>query len=528
MIKPKKKRNKINLFEDNCIPDIQQDFKLLYKNPSGVAIRKSTKPCRHQGDYDKNFIQNTFCEERDGEFLKKNLDIGDSTPKNIKQQLIALIKENWCCFHPEGVKVPIRDYEVIIDTGASKPFACKNQRYGMHESVVMQKAIDSLLFNNQIRVSTKGRWLSRGTLAAKPHQEHIMSIDDFIWRFCVNYMMVNMKTRVIAYPIPRCDDAVKMETGNAKFCILLDACTGYHQLKMENQSALKTAFAGPFGRKYFYKVLPYGLVNGPTTYVIFIYDMREHWNALAKEYNVNIGQDNNTRIILDDTYMFIMIHRDGLSYLKAILEISKRYNITWKLKKCSFFPDRVEFVGHDRRPIGNSPAKSKTPLLKNWPKPTIVRDILRFIGFTLFYHKYMPFYEFCIVNLRKMTSLPLEDKPADDNFPDSAKKEMEDIKTSILSDPILKRTSSTKRIYIRTDFSSLGFGFVALQPGDNKESIEAVEREISGGQCEFELKKKGPRLFPCAFGSKKIAGYQRHVHVRSFVMYHHLLITFFN
>ena len=392
----------------------------------------------------------------------------------------------------------------------------------------MQKAIDGLLFNDQIGVTTKGRWLSRGTLAAKPHQEHIMSINDFIWRFCVNYMMVNMKTRVIAYPIPRCNNAVKMETGNAKFCILLDACTGYHQLKMENQSALKTAFAGPFGRKYFYKVLPYGLVNGPTTYVIFIYDMREHWNALAKEYNVNIGQDNNTRIILDDTYMFIMIHRDGLSYLKAILEISKRYNITWKLKKCSFFPDRVEFVGHDRRPIGNSPAKSKTPLLKNWPKPTIVRDILRFIGFTLFYHKYMPFYEFCIVNLRKMTSLPLEDKPADDNFPDSAKKEMEDIKTSILSDPILKRTSSTKRIYIRTDFSSLGFGFVALQPGDNKESIEAVEREISGGQCEFELKKKGPRLFPCAFGSKKIAGYQRHVHVRSFVMYHHLLITFFN
>ena len=132
MIKPKKKRNIINLFEDNYIPDIHQDFKLLYENPSGVAIRKSTKPCRQQGDYDKNFIQNTFCEKRDGEFLKKNLDIGDSTPKNIKQQLIALIKENWCCFHPEGVKVPIRDYEVIIDTGTSKPFACKNQRYGMH------------------------------------------------------------------------------------------------------------------------------------------------------------------------------------------------------------------------------------------------------------------------------------------------------------------------------------------------------------------------------------------------------------
>ena len=96
----------------------------------------------------------------------------------------------------------------------------------MHESVIMQKACNVLLFNNQIGITTKGRWLSRDTLAAKPHQEHIISIDDFIWRFCVNYMMVNQKTQIIAYPIPRCDDAVKMETGNVKLCILLDACTG--------------------------------------------------------------------------------------------------------------------------------------------------------------------------------------------------------------------------------------------------------------------------------------------------------------
>ena len=193
--------------------------------------------------------------------------------------------------------------------------------------------------------------------------------------------------------------------------------------KMEETSALKTPFAGSFGRKYFYKVLPYGLVNGSTIYVIFIYDIREHWNALAKEYNVKIGKDNNTRIIIDDTFMFITTHCDGLLYLKAIFEISKRYNVTLKLKKCSFSPDRVEFVGHDRKPIGNSPAKSKTPLLKNWSKQKIVRDISRFIGFTLFYHEYMSFYEFRIINLRKMTSLPSEDKLTDENFPESAKKE---------------------------------------------------------------------------------------------------------
>ena len=160
-----------------------------------------------------------------------------------------------------------------------------------------------------------------------------------------------------------CDDAVKLETGRARLCIMLDAHTGYHQLKMEAKSAEKTGFAGPYGRKYFYKVMPFGIVNGPTYYVIFAFDMKDHWNNLAREYNIKIGPNNNTRIIIDDTYMFIQTYLDGIGYLRAILEISKRYNVSWKLKKCSFFPERVEFVGHDKRADGNSPAASKIPLL---------------------------------------------------------------------------------------------------------------------------------------------------------------------
>ena len=118
--------------------------------------------------------------------------------------------------------------------------------------------------------------------------------------------MLNQRSKVITFPIPRCDDAFKMETRCTRICILLDACTGYHQLQMEKTYALKTAFAGPFGRKYYYKVMPFGLVNGTTIYVIFIHDMCEYWNKLAEEYNVKIGEDNNTKIIIDDTFMHII------------------------------------------------------------------------------------------------------------------------------------------------------------------------------------------------------------------------------
>ena len=224
--------------------------------------------------------------------------------------------------------IPIRDYQVVIDTGDHAPVATKNYRYGMHESPIMQKAIDALLSNDQIGTTTIGRWLSRAVLAEKPHQEQIIDINEFIWWFCINYIPLNQRTLITAYPIPRCDDAVKLETGNAKLCILLDACTGYHQLPMEEKSAEKTAFAGPFGRKYYYKVMPFGVVNGPIIFIIFIFDMRGDWNILAEEYNVKIGANNNTRIIIDDTFMFVETYINGNLYLRAVLEISKRYNLT--------------------------------------------------------------------------------------------------------------------------------------------------------------------------------------------------------
>ena len=107
---------------------------------------------------------------------------------------------------------------------------------------------------------------------------------------------------------------------------------------------------------------------------------------------------------------------------------------------------------------------------------------------------------------------PLSDTLTDKDLNEKAKYQINDIKKALLADPLLRRADANKRIYLRTDFSSFGFGFVILQPANDKVSQDAMIREEAGGVCEFDMKKKGPRLLPCAFGSKKIAGYQKHVH----------------
>jgi hypothetical protein len=66
----------------------------------------------------------------------------------------------------------------------------------------MCKAITALEKVGHIHQITEGRWLFKALLAPKPHQEHVQNIDDFVWRFCVNYIPLNSVTRTIAYPIP--------------------------------------------------------------------------------------------------------------------------------------------------------------------------------------------------------------------------------------------------------------------------------------------------------------------------------------
>ncbi len=95
-----------------------------------------------------------------------------------------------------------------------------------------------------IRQIHDSQWLFKALLAAKVHQEHISNIEDFVWRFCVNYIPLNQVTRQVAYPIPCCDCAVNLAFGIALFFWLFNAPAGYHQLAVYPESQEKFGSKG--------------------------------------------------------------------------------------------------------------------------------------------------------------------------------------------------------------------------------------------------------------------------------------------
>ena len=139
--------------------------------------------------------------------LDKGMRIGKTISLTTTRAIWSLIVKYWDCFCAEGAKCKILDYEFGIDTGVSRPICCRKPAYGPHKGPVIMDQIESLLDNDWTR-KCGGPWGSQIVSAAKPHQDHIDNIKNFVRRICVSYRSLNKITKIYEYPVPRCDMAV--------------------------------------------------------------------------------------------------------------------------------------------------------------------------------------------------------------------------------------------------------------------------------------------------------------------------------
>jgi hypothetical protein len=256
------------------------DYDSTFQRQTGNSLRKSKSAALALIPPNPAFNY-TYSDANDKKELDTNLRLPTHLTQDIINEITSFVKEFWDVFRDDGVKIPVRGYEMVIDTGKHKPVACRQPHYGLHETPIMQKTLIKLLLMGFIKPDKYSPWGARITLAPKPHQEGCTEMEKFVWRFCINYIHLNMITRPAEYPIPRCDDAVMYGFGAATCYILLDAAAGYHQVQLSESSMAKTAFFAPHGRKYCWTVMPFGLKNAPPVYVAMMHDLKELWTELA-------------------------------------------------------------------------------------------------------------------------------------------------------------------------------------------------------------------------------------------------------
>jgi hypothetical protein len=198
---------------------------------------------------------------------------------------------------------------------------------------------------------------------------------DGTWRLCIDYRALNKITVRNRYPIPRIDELLAQLTGG-KYFSKIDLKSSYHQVQIEQTDVWKIAFKSKEGL-FEWLVMPFSLTNAPGTFMKMMDDiLRPFTNTFVVVYQ-------------DDILIYSKTWAEHLQHIQQVLHTLRQHKLYANLEKCSFGIDRVHYLGYiiDQHGVHVDPAKIQ--VICDWPTPTTLTELQRFLGLANFYCRFV-------------------------------------------------------------------------------------------------------------------------------------------
>ena len=147
------------------------------------------------------------------------------------------------------------------------------------------------------------------------------------------------------------------------------------------------------------------------------------------------------------------------NHVRQVLQL-REHKLYAKKSKCTFFTEKVEYLGFVVSKDGVSTDPSKIEAVVNWPQPNSVREVRGFLGLTGWYRVF-------IMSYAKIAS-PLTSilkKTNKFEWNDNAQASFEKLKDALVNAPVLKLPDFTKYFLVITDASGQAIGGVLTQEG---------------------------------------------------------------
>ncbi len=253
-------------------------------------------------------------------------------------------------------------------------------------------------------------------------------------RPCIDYRTLNSQTVKLPYPLPLVPTALE-ELRGARIFSKLDLRSAYNLSRIREGDEWKTAFITPSGH-YEYKVMPYGLSNSPSIFQSF---MNEVFREFLHHFVI---------VYIDDILIYSRNLAEHRHHVTQVLQRLRQHHLYLKMEKCEFHRSTVQFLGYVIGQNGIRMDQGKVTAIREWPLPSTVKELQRFLGFANFYRRFIKNYS--------LLTAPLT--------------------------PILRHPDPQGTFVVEVDASTTGVG--------------AVLSQQSG---------EPPSLHPCAYFSKKLS-----------------------
>ena len=315
-------------------------------------------------------------------FSKVDLSGAEDWSEENKQKLRSLFIKYHGIFALEDLelgKTNIVKHKIVLED--PKPFRERYRRIPPHQYNEVKEHLKQMLEIGAIRKS-KSPWASAVVLVRKK---------DGALRFCIDLRKLNARTVKDAQTLPRIEESLDSLNGAVIFTSL-DLKSGYWQVELDEESMPYTAFTvGPLG---FYECLrmPFGLTNAPATFQRLMEsclgDLHLNWCI----------------IYLDDIIIYSKTPEEHLERLEGVFAKLQKAGLTLKPSKCEFFKSRITYLGHIVSKDGIETDPKKISAVQQWPRPTTVTQVRKFLGFTNYYRKFLHNYAKIAKPLHLLTS----------------------------------------------------------------------------------------------------------------------------
>jgi hypothetical protein len=288
----------------------------------------------------------------------------DNLTADQQARLRTLLDDNISIFATELRDLPGTDWYVHhIETGDAQPIRKRAYRHSPEAQREIQRQVQEMLDAGIIRES-QSAWQAPVLLVKKKNGTA---------RLCIDFRALNTVVKPMFYPLPVLEQVLD-QLGDApvRFISSCDLKSGYHQIKLDEESCSKTAFVTGTGCYEFTRT-PFGLATSPSGFSLL---MGRLFQGLDYRFCL---------CYLDDILIFSPDFDTHLRHLQRVFDRIREANLRLNPSKCSFAAKECAYLGVVLTPEGVKTDESKIQVVKNYPRPHDVKTLKAFLGFAAFY-----------------------------------------------------------------------------------------------------------------------------------------------
>lgn len=349
-----------------------------------------------------------------------------------------------------------------IDVGDAVPSRSHPYRMGPERKKALDEEISKLLESGKIEPSSSP-WASPVVMVPKRGGTY---------RMCIDYRKLNSVTKIDAYPMPSVDDILQSLHGAQVFSSL-DLKSGYWQMGVAPEDREKTAFVCEQGLFQF-RVLPFGVVNGPASFQRLMHTVLGDL----------VGRC--CYVYLDDIVCFSSSTQEHYKDLREVLSRLRAAGLTANFGKCQFLHTEMRYLGHFIGADGLRPDPEKVSAIRDYPVPTSVKDLERFLGMIGWYQKFVPGFAD-----RAAPLYALKKRDAKWEWTEECSVVFHGLKEALMSEPVLGYPNRALPFVVHTDASNVGLGAILTQKQDSQtKTIAYASRTLSSAERNYSTTEK--------------------------------------